>query len=87
MTVYDIEAHREDPPTGTKLTAARLAEVEEIQKQMRAVTIRLARLAEEENNGWVPGSPQTERTHRVEPISGLVGEVEAGIALLERLYS
>ena len=70
-----------------KLTAARLAEVEDIQVAMNEVGRRLAKLAEAEENGWTPGTPQAERTHRVEPLENLSGLVLDGVDMLERLYS
>jgi hypothetical protein len=88
MTVFDFERHqKEEAPQGTKLTARRLAEVEDIQKTLRNMTNRLNSLAVEESNGWTPGNPQTERTHRVEPIEELAGQLADGVDLLEKLYS
>lgn len=87
MTVYDIEKHREEEPKGTKLTASRLAEVEDVQKVMVKLSVRLNILAEEESNGWTPGTPQTNRTHRVEPIQALADQLTDGVEMLEKLYS
>jgi hypothetical protein len=87
MTVFDFEEHQEKRQQSTKITAARLAEVENIQKAMGEIIRLLDRVAQEEANGWVPGTPQTKRTHRVEPIEKLMTELGAGIDLLEGLYS
>lgn len=88
MTVFDIEQHqKQEPRQGTKITADRLAEVEDIQKMMRVITNRLNALAIDEANGWVPGTPQTKRTHRVEPIEKLAEQMAEGVDLLEKLYS
>jgi len=70
-----------------KLTAARLAKVEEIQGRMGQVAAMLADLTDEEENGWVAGNPQTGVTVRVEPLRKLTAEVMAGIEALETLYS
>jgi hypothetical protein len=87
MTVFDFEQHREEKTQSTKITAARLAEVEHIQKAMGEIIRLLDRVAQEEANGWVPGTPQTKRTHRVEPLEKLMAELAAGVELLEGLYS
>ena len=88
MTVFDFDKHhKQEEPQGTKLTASRLAEVEDIQKTMAIAVDRLNKLAEGEANGWVPGTPQTKRTHRVEPIEKLAEQLATGIDMLERLYS
>jgi len=88
MTVFDFEKHQKaEPSQGTKITANRLAEVEDIQKMMRVITTRLSALAVDEANGWVPGTPQTKRTHRVEPIEKLAEQMADGVDLLEKLYS
>jgi hypothetical protein len=88
MTVYDFDKQQKQVPSqGTKVTASRLAEVDDIQKLMRNVSNRLSALAAEESHGWVPGTPQTKRTHRVEPIETLAEKLADGVYLLERLYS
>jgi hypothetical protein len=88
MTVFDIEQHqKQEPRQGTKITADRLAEVEDIQKLLRSVAVRLGALAVDEANGWIPGTPQTKRTHRVEPIEKLTEQMVDGVDLLEKLYS
>jgi hypothetical protein len=88
MTVFDFEKHqKQEAPQGTKLTANRLSDVEDIQKTIAMAVDRLNKLAEQEANGWVPGTPQTKRTHRVEPIEKLAEQLAEGIDLLERLYS
>ncbi len=44
-------------------------------------------IVEEEYHGWVPGSPQTARTERVEPLESLSESLLASVDLLERIYS
>ncbi len=70
-----------------KVTAERLRKVEEIQKLLVRVAWLVDEIVEEEYHGWVPGSPQTARTERVEPLESLSESLLASVDLLERIYS
>lgn len=92
VEVFDREQHSvrvESRPVVTnpkKLTAARLEKVEQIQRRMVEIVALLGDLTEEEENGWIPGSPQTGST-RVEPLRKITGEIASGVETLENLYS
>ena len=87
MTVYDFEEHQEKREQSTKLTANSTCRSREYSEGNGRNYHLLDRVAEEEANGWVPGTPQTKRTHRVEPLEKLMTELGAGIDLLGGLYS
>lgn len=69
-----------------KLTAARLARVEELQAQLRTAADLADALTTEEENGWVPGQPG-QRSHRVEPLEAMSRRLAADADALEALYS
>lgn len=69
-----------------KLTSERLALVEQIQGRMREVESDLAKLIEQEQNGWTPGEP-TPMSARVKPLEEILGKVGKGVVELEVLYS
>lgn len=89
MEGRELVLMREDVQEGPrpgKLTAARLAKVEEVQGRMRSIVNDLNALATEEEHGWVPGTPKV-GTARVEPLEKLAAEIAAGVETLEVLYS
>lgn len=74
-------------PGPGKVTADTLARVEKLQARLMECAREAGTLAEVERHGWVPGSPPTNRTHRMEPLESLAERLEQAVVLLEELYS
>lgn len=70
-----------------KLTASRLERVEEAQETLALAADQIDGLVVDETQRWEPGRPQSERTHRVEPLRKLRQQVEAIHDEIGRLYS
>ena len=74
-------------PKRPKLTAERLEKVSALQERLAECATLAQDLANDELNGWTPGSPSGGRSPRVEPLEKLARECDEAAQMLEGLYS
>lgn len=74
-------------PRRPKLTAERLTRVEALQRTLAGAADEAQEIANEELNGWTPGSPVGGRSPRVEPLEKLARDLTDAVEALEALYS
>lgn len=86
-TVTALPSPPEPKTKPGKMTAERLAKVEQLQADLRTCAVQASQLADEEENGWQPGTPQQARTHRVDPLEKLAASCAESADYLEDLYS
>lgn len=75
------------PTARSKITTDTIKKVDDLQKQLLDAARKAQNLADEEANGWQPGTPQSNKTVRVRPLEDLARQLERDANTLEELYS